>query len=75
MDKMEIFTLDLFSCLLPVLLSLLDSMIERYPWPQNSATLILMSIIFDLDLITYPYGEGGRVEGVFGEEKLQFPGY
>ncbi|KAI7981292.1 hypothetical protein LOK49_Contig53G00003 [Camellia lanceoleosa] len=30
MEKMEILTLDLFSCLLPVLLGLLDSKIERH---------------------------------------------
>ncbi|KAL7211897.1 hypothetical protein ACSBR2_014703 [Camellia fascicularis] len=30
MEKMEILTLDLFSCLLPVLLALLDSEIERH---------------------------------------------
>ena len=29
MEKMEILTLDLFSCLLPVLLGLLDSKVER----------------------------------------------
>lgn len=29
-DKMEIITLDLFSCLLPVLLALLDSKVERH---------------------------------------------
>lgn len=29
MEKMEILTLDLFSCLLPVLMSLLDSNLER----------------------------------------------
>lgn len=28
-EKLDIFTLDLFSCLLPVLLGLLDSKIER----------------------------------------------
>ncbi|RVW46324.1 Katanin p80 WD40 repeat-containing subunit B1-like [Vitis vinifera] len=30
MEKMEILTLDLFSCLLPVLISLLDSNLERH---------------------------------------------
>lgn len=29
MEKMDIITLDLFSCLLPVLLGLLDSKVER----------------------------------------------
>lgn len=41
-DKMEIITLDLFSCLLPVLLALLDSKVERH---ANVSLELLLRLI------------------------------
>ncbi|XP_059659418.1 katanin p80 WD40 repeat-containing subunit B1 homolog KTN80.2 isoform X2 [Cornus florida] len=42
MEKMEILTLDLFSCLLPVLLSLLDSKMERH---SNVSLEMLLKLV------------------------------
>ncbi|CAK9154871.1 unnamed protein product [Ilex paraguariensis] len=44
MEKMEIVTLDLFSCLLPVLLGLLDSMIERHASVSLEILLKLVAV-------------------------------
>ncbi|CAN4079000.1 unnamed protein product [Withania somnifera] len=41
-DKMEIITLDLFSCLLPVLLALLDSKVERH---ANVSLELLLKLV------------------------------
>ncbi|XP_009778973.1 katanin p80 WD40 repeat-containing subunit B1 homolog KTN80.1-like isoform X1 [Nicotiana tabacum] len=41
-DKMEIITLDLFSCLLPVLLTLLDSKVERH---ANVSLELLLKLV------------------------------
>ncbi|KAK4361070.1 hypothetical protein RND71_020022 [Anisodus tanguticus] len=41
-DKMEIVTLDLFSCLLPVLLALLDSKVERH---ANVSLELLLKLV------------------------------
>ncbi|CAN4083996.1 unnamed protein product [Withania somnifera] len=41
-DKMEIITLDLFSCLLPVLLALLDSKVERH---ANISLELLLKLV------------------------------
>eukprot|EP00261_Vitis_vinifera_P017716 XP_010647505.2 PREDICTED: katanin p80 WD40 repeat-containing subunit B1 homolog isoform X1 [Vitis vinifera] len=44
MEKMEILTLDLFSCLLPVLMSLLDSNLERHANLSLDMLLKLVSV-------------------------------
>ncbi|XP_055802848.1 katanin p80 WD40 repeat-containing subunit B1 homolog KTN80.4-like isoform X2 [Solanum dulcamara] len=41
-DKMEIITLDLFSCLLPILLALLDSKVERH---ANVSLELLLKLV------------------------------
>ncbi|GLU23061.1 hypothetical protein SLE2022_390930 [Rubroshorea leprosula] len=44
MEKMESFTLDLFSCLLPVLMSMLDSQMERHVCVSLEMVLKLVAV-------------------------------
>ncbi|GER36479.1 katanin p80 WD40 repeat-containing subunit B1 homolog [Striga asiatica] len=70
LDKMEVITLDLFSCLLPVLLSLLDSKAERHASVSLEMLLKLVAVFGTVIRTTV---SGPRAVGVnlHAEERLE----
>ncbi|CAA0817928.1 Transducin/WD40 repeat-like superfamily protein [Striga hermonthica] len=70
MDKMEVITLDLFSCLLPVLLSLLDSKAERH---ASVSLEMLLKLVAVFGTVVRTTVSGPRAVGVnlHAEERLE----
>ncbi|KAG2685302.1 hypothetical protein I3760_10G119300 [Carya illinoinensis] len=61
MEKMEIITLDLFSCLLPVLLGLLDSKVERH---ANVSLEMLLKLVAVFGSVIYSTVSASPTVGV-----------